>query len=267
MKNKRNEAKRVDTVDKLKQFQRRSFWIISCFMLVVAAGMGGGFFYGLGHAGRVVETDAGKDLLMDSLVPALVVLQDKFLVWVLPAAAVGLLLLGWILWLLLQAGMAPVFRKMPDSGHTKSAPGRSGKKDFLDQKIEQERKQRLFLHSLTILQREGRLLDFFDEDLKQYSDEQIGAAVRSIQQDCRQAVKKYIDPRPVVDVDEGQPITIDPGFDMNAITLVGDVAGPPPFEGIVKHPGWKAGRKEVPKLADVRDPAVITPAEIEIRVR
>jgi hypothetical protein len=49
--------------------------------------------------------------------------------------------------------------------------------------------------------------------------------------------------------------------------LVGDVAGEPPFEGIVKHPGWKAGKKEVPKLADVRDPAVITPAEIEIRVR
>jgi hypothetical protein len=254
-------------VDKFKQFQRRSFWIISCFMLVVAAGMGGGFFYSLDRAGSVAGTDAGKDLLMDSLVPAIALVQDKFLVWVLPAAAVALLLLGWILWLLLRAGMAPVFRKMPDSGRSKSAPGTSGKKDFLDQKIEQDRRQRLFLHTLAILQREGRLLDFFDEDLKQYSDEQIGAAVRSIQQDCRQAVKKYIDLRPVVDVDEGETITIDPGFDMNAITLVGEVAGEPPFEGIVRHPGWKAGKKEVPKLADVRDPAVITPAEIEIRIR
>jgi hypothetical protein len=91
--------------------------------------------------------------------------------------------------------------------------------------------------------------------------------VRSIQQDCKQAVKKYIDPRPVVDADEGQPITIEPGFDMNAVTLVGDVAGDPPFEGIVRHPGWKAGRKEIPNLADVRDSAVITPAEIEVRGR
>ncbi|MFO7913990.1 MAG: DUF2760 domain-containing protein [Desulfotignum sp.] len=248
-----------------KQFQRRSFWIISCFMLVIAAGMGGGFFYTLDRAGRMVATDAGKDLLMDSLVPAIVLMQDEFLVWVLPAAAVVLLLLGWILWLLLRAAMVPVFRKMTDSGRSKPAPGTSGKKDFLDQKIEQERKQRLFLHTLSVLQREGRLLDFFDEDLKQYSDEQIGAAVRSIQQDCKQAVKKYIDPRPVVNATEGEPFTVAPGFDMNAITLVGNVTGEPPFEGIVKHPGWKAGKKEIPRLADIRDAAVITPAEIEIR--
>ncbi len=67
--------------------------------------------------------------------------------------------------------------------------------------------------------------------------------------------------------DEGDPITVEPGFDMNAITLVGNVTGDPPFEGIVKHPGWKAGKKEIPKLADVADSTVITPAEIEIKAR
>jgi len=125
----------------------------------------------------------------------------------------------------------------------------------------------LFLHSLSVLQREGRLLDFFDEDLGRYEDAQIGAAVRSIQEDCKRAVKKYIDPRPVVDSDEGQPITIPAGFDMDAITLVGHVTGDPPFEGIVKHPGWKAGKKEIPKLSDIQDPTIITPAEIQIGVR
>lgn len=254
-------------MDRLKQYQRRSFLIISFFMLAIAAGVSACFFYGLERAGRVAATDAGKELIVERLMPVIAVLHDKFLVWVLPAAAVVLLLLGWILWLVLRVGMAPLFKDTPVSEASKPLSGSGAKKDFLDQKIEQERRQRLFLHTLAILQREGRLLDFFDEDLKQYSDEQIGAAVRSIQQDCRQAVKKYIDPRPVVDADEGQPITIEPGFDMNAITLVGDVAGEPPFEGIVRHPGWKAGRKEIPNLADVRDPAVITPAEIEIRGR
>jgi hypothetical protein len=52
---------------------------------------------------------------------------------------------------------------------------------------------------------------------------------------------------------------------MNAITLVGNVTGEPPFEGIVRHPGWKAGKKEIPRLADIRDASVITPAEIEIK--
>lgn len=254
-------------MDRLKQYQRRSFLIISFYMLAVAAGVSACFFYGLDRAGGIMATDAGKDLIVARLVPAMALLHDKFLVWILPAAAVVLLVLGWVLWLLLRVGMAQVFTDTPVSQASKPQPGTGAKKDFLDQKIEQARSQRLFLHTLAVLQREGRLLDFFSEDLKNYSDEQIGAAVRSIQQDCKQAVKKYIDPRPVVDADEGQPITIEPGFDMNAITLVGDVAGDPPFEGIVRHPGWKAGRKEIPNLADVRDSAVITPAEIEVRGR
>lgn len=70
--------------------------------------------------------------------------------------------------------------------------------------------------------------------------------MRSIQADCKQAVKKYIDPRPVVNVNEGDTFTVESGFDMNAITLVGNVTGEPPFEGIVRHPGWKAGKKKSP---------------------
>src|SRR5262249_49424094 len=38
---------------------------------------------------------------------------------------------------------------------------------------------------LGVLQQEGRLLDFLEEDLGGYSDEQIGAAARGIHEGCR----------------------------------------------------------------------------------
>ncbi len=255
-----------DAVNSVKQFHRRSFWVVSVFMAAVAAALGAAVYFGLEQVAAAVATDAGKTWLVNEMPAMVVLLQDRFYVWVLPAAAGTMLLLGWILWFIQGVVLAPVFKPRLPAQPAKPLP-KAGKKDFLDQKIEQDRRQRLFLHTLSVLQREGRLLDFFDEDLGRYEDAQIGAAVRSIQEDCKRAVKKCIDPRPVVDSDEGQPITVSPGFDMDAITLVGNVAGNPPFEGIVKHPGWKAGKKEMPKLSDIQDPAIITPAEIQVGVR
>ncbi len=253
-------------VDRVKQFRKTSFWVISVFMLAVAAAMGAAIWFGLEQVGAAAAPDAQKSVFLDQVQEMAALLQAKFYVWVMPAVAGAMLILGWVLWLVLGVVLAPAV-KAPEQAESAGTVPKPGKKDFLDQKIQQDRRQRLFLHTFSVLQREGRLLDFFDEDLGRYEDAQIGAAVRSIQEDCKRAVKKYIDPRPVVDSDEGQPITIPPGFDMDAITLVGHVAGDPPFEGIVKHQGWKAGKKEIPKLSDIQDPTIITPAEIQIGVR
>lgn len=254
-------------MDELKQCQRRTFWIITLFMLFAAAAICAGIFWGLDRAAAMFGAVSENTRVLDRIPPMITLLRDDFLRWVVPAVAGVLLVSGWILWLVLRLGTAGLSRKKAAVEALETSSAKSGKKDFLDQKIEQERRQRLFLHILSVLQREGRLLDFFDQDLKQYSDEQIGAAVRSIQADCKQTVKKYIDPCPVVAGDEGDPITVEPGFDMNAVTLVGNVAGEPPFEGIIRHRGWKAGRKEIPRLADIQDSTVITPAEIEVKAR
>ena len=40
---------------------------------------------------------------------------------------------------------------------------------------------------LALLQRDGRLVDFLEEDVSSYPDGQLGAAVRSIHTSCRQA--------------------------------------------------------------------------------
>lgn len=254
-------------MDLSKKYRKKSFLTISLISLLVAAGFSAGLFYGIEWGLATFSTEAGKELWNSSLPKGLALMElgrANFYIWVVPSLAGGLLVLGWIFWGLLYMSVASIF-KTREIEAEKTPRKKPGKKDFLDQKIERDRKQRLFLHTLSVLQREGRLLDFFDEDLGNYQDEQIGAAVRSIQEDCKKAVKKYIDLKPVIDQEEGETIKVDPGFDMDAINLVGNVAGEPPFTGVLKHRGWKAGKKEVPKLSDIQDAGVISPAEVEIQ--
>jgi hypothetical protein len=124
--------------------------------------------------------------------------------------------------------------------------------------------ERLYLHLLTILQREGRLLDFFSEEIGQYTDEQIGAAARAVHEGCRKALEKHVTPMALIDTEEGERYTVEPGFDPARIKLSGKVTGEPPFSGIVRHRGWQADHIRIPKLAGDWDARIITPAEIEI---
>jgi len=189
---------------------------------------------------------------------------DHFYVWVVPGLAGAILLFCWIIWAVLRLPVKKMFILVQAEVDALSKKGHT-RKGFIDHKIEHDRKQRIFLHVLSVLQRDGRLLDFFDEDLEAYDDEQIGAAVRSIHEDCRKVIKKYIDPKPVIKEEEGEKLIIDRGFDMNSINLTGNVSGEPPFEGLVRHRGWKAGKNEIPKLADIQDASIITPAQVEIQ--
>src|ERR1700693_5875999 len=44
---------------------------------------------------------------------------------------------------------------------------------------------------LAVLQREARLVDFVMEDIAGYSDDQVGAAVRGMHDQCRDALARY----------------------------------------------------------------------------
>ena len=124
--------------------------------------------------------------------------------------------------------------------------------------------QRLYLYLVGLLQREGRLVDFLFEDLSPYEDSQIGAAVRPIHASCRQIIQKALAPKPVMDVEEGAPVTVEAGFDPSTIKLTGQVSGEPPFQGTLQHCGWRAAKLEVPTLSEKQNPQVIAPAEVEI---
>src|SRR5438067_1804514 len=53
------------------------------------------------------------------------------------------------------------------------------------------------LHLLSLLQREGRLVDFCQEDLAGFSDVQIGAAARAVHDGCRKALREVFELTPV----------------------------------------------------------------------
>ncbi|WP_457654245.1 DUF2760 domain-containing protein [Rhodocaloribacter sp.] len=119
------------------------------------------------------------------------------------------------------------------------------------------------LQLLSIFQREGRLIDFLQEDLSRYDDAQIGAAVRSIHEGCKRALDTYVTLEPVYDVPEGSTVTVAPGFDARAVRLSGNIAGDPPFKGALRHRGWRVVKIDLPKLMQAQD-RVIAPAEVEV---
>jgi hypothetical protein len=119
------------------------------------------------------------------------------------------------------------------------------------------------LQILGILQRDSRLLDFLMEDLTSYPDDQIGAAVRELHDQCRDAVARYVTLQPVIDGVEGT-FAKAPSKDPNVVKFVGNVPATPPAGGTLRHKGWRAAKIDLPSLAAGQDAAIIAPAEIEI---
>jgi hypothetical protein len=117
---------------------------------------------------------------------------------------------------------------------------------------------------LAALQREGRLVDFLQEDLSSYDDSRIGAAVRSIHTGSREVLKEQMEIKPIFQEMEGTPVTVPAGFDPAAIHLTGNVTGDPPFRGTLRHRGWKVERISLPQFPEQRGHWILAPAEVEI---
>ena len=121
------------------------------------------------------------------------------------------------------------------------------------------------LRVLAVLQRDGRLIDFLQEDIDAYSDAQIGAAVRDIHRGCRKSLRDYLTIEPILNGAEEDRITIGADFDPAEIRLIGNVNSSPPFQGILKHHGWRVKAVHLPVLPVARDDAsVLSPAEVEV---
>jgi hypothetical protein len=128
--------------------------------------------------------------------------------------------------------------------------------------------RQLTAYSLSVLvamQREGRLVDFLLENIDSYDDAQVGAACRSIHQNCQKVIKDFVEITPVRSEKEGAKVTVEEGFDPSAIRLTGKVSGEPPFKGILRRHGWRAAELRLTPSPAEQDPAIITPAEVEIR--
>jgi len=159
--------------------------------------------------------------------------------------------LTFILWLLIVYMLGEPARQVP--GHAPPLPV-----------PEPRQSSEGAVQMLAALQREGRLIDFLQEDLSAYEDGQIGAAVRSIHMGCREILKEHMDIKPVFEEKEGSTVTIPAGFDTTAIRLTGNVTGNPPFRGALRHRGWKVERIRLPQSQEQKDHWILAPAEVEI---
>jgi hypothetical protein len=119
------------------------------------------------------------------------------------------------------------------------------------------------LQILAILQRDSRLIDFLQEDVSGYSDDQIGAAVRELHDQCRDAIARYVTLAPVIDGVEGTYAKA-PAQDANLVKFVGNVPAKPPAGGTLRHKGWRATKVDLPDLPAKQDATIIAAAEIEI---
>ncbi|AWB67557.1 hypothetical protein C2869_14405 [Saccharobesus litoralis] len=139
---------------------------------------------------------------------------------------------------------------------------------------EQQRPEFQYSHSpavqvLNLFQSNGRLIDFLKEDISQYEDADIGAAVRDIHAGCQQVLDKNFELTSVFNKNqEGQAISVNSEFDPSKIELVGNlsantVAGSG-VQGTLVHAGWIVEAIKLPTIAKGQNDRVVAPAQVEV---
>lgn len=118
------------------------------------------------------------------------------------------------------------------------------------------------LQLLAIMQREGRLLDFLQEDAAGFADAEVGAAARVVHAGCKRALAAHGLEGEVLA--EGAPVVLERGFDPTRTRVTGNVVGEPPYRGRLAHHGWHVADIRLPTLARGHDPRVVAPAEVEL---
>ena len=137
----------------LKIYSKKSFWIITIFTLFLAVGMNIGIYQGMEWLLTDLPKNLGDDIVTKNiswLLKNIDWASRHFYSWVVPVSSGIFLLLGWVLWLILKGSIVGSFTSF--SGNIEDGQSKNKtRKDFVDHKIEQDRKRRLFLHT------EGRL--------------------------------------------------------------------------------------------------------------
>jgi len=253
-------------MNSVKAYSRTSFMGIFLVIILLLALVDSAFYYGMNtlFSQITISIKAGSGTPQSpGLLEKIALIDQQLRYYFVPVSAGIFFFLGLMLWLYLKSAAQKLINQ------TKPSKNRA-KPDDAEQKAAEKQKrklndQRLFLHLFSVFQREGRLMDFFSENLDDYEDSQIGAAVRNIHENCKKTINKYMNLEAVLDQNEGDTVTIEPGFDPGSIKLIGNVAGEPPFTGVLRHRGWKVTKLDLPKLSDTGKLQTISPAEVEIQ--
>jgi hypothetical protein len=190
-----------------------------------------------------------------------------------PVAAIALTILAvvlvWVLFMLLVSGGSPGRYWMAQALARRWLRDKdfAAKVDALAQPpkpAEPPKPSAEPIRILTLLQRDGRLLDFLLEDVSSASDMDLGAGVREIHRQCQKALKEHLKLEPVLAQEENTTVEVPAGFDPSTIRLTGNVTGQPPFRGTLIHRGWRVKEIKLGPLPEGQDHFVVQSAEVEL---
>ena len=217
-------------------------------LFVVLGLIGVGAYFGCRY---VILEALGRIQLLKSTVDATVLaaelnktedillVADGYLIWAIVAVFFLLILL---LWAILTVSFSGPVKRTTASGtpvRKKALKPKPSKEVALEPEPSKPDTALVFL---SLLQKEGRFVDFLGEDLDRYADEQIGAAVRSVHQGCKKVLSGHLKLAPVLNADEGSKVDVPEGFDPASIKLTGNVTGDPPFTGVFASSGLAGGQ-------------------------
>lgn len=168
----------------------------------------------------------------------------------------------------LSAALSCFFRMLGDAAFARQMAAllRAAPSEKEPKAVEEpvEKRHASGLRMLSLLQREGRLIDFLQEDVAAFSDAEIGAAARVVHGGCKKALNEHLTMEPILKEAEGASVSVPAGFDAQRIRVTGNVAGQPPFRGTLKHHGWAVTAVRLPAVSDSIDPRVLAAAEVEL---
>jgi hypothetical protein len=117
---------------------------------------------------------------------------------------------------------------------------------------------------LSLLQAEGRFVDFVQQDIAGFPDTDVGAVARVVHSGCRKVLSSHLRIAAIRGESEGQSVALEPGFDASRIKLTGNVAGTGRLSGVLRHRGWQATEVHLPTVVDGTGTSVLAPAEVEL---
>jgi len=122
---------------------------------------------------------------------------------------------------------------------------------------------------LCLLQQKGRLVDFLMDDISGANAEDLSAAARVVHQGCREVFKDYCAFAPVRTEKEDSLVRIAADADMNEYKLLGDADGKPPYQGKLRHAGWKLTKLSLPRIKARKNGEwpPIQPAEVDVQAK
>lgn len=117
---------------------------------------------------------------------------------------------------------------------------------------------------LSLLQTEGRFVDFVQQDVTPFPDADVGAVARVVHAGCRKVLAAHLRIEAIRSEPEGQSVALEPGFDPSRIKLTGKVSGVGRLVGVLRHRGWQATDVRLPSVVDRAGSRILCPAEVEL---